>query len=124
MNQLLVAEPMLTGLARSSRPPRTDELPLDARASRPRHLAGDPRVRSPPFDCVSPWLNSPVARSYEFRQNEFVTSMKSVSLASKSTRTGTRDFVAVGTAIHRAEDLATRGGVSRGLASARPSAPT
>ncbi|BGP09960.1 mRNA cleavage and polyadenylation factor subunit [Rhodotorula toruloides] len=48
---------------------------------------------------------------YEFRQNEFVTSMKSVSLASKSTRTGTRDFIAVGTAIHRAEDLATRGGI-------------
>ncbi|BGP01928.1 mRNA cleavage and polyadenylation factor subunit [Rhodotorula toruloides] len=48
---------------------------------------------------------------HEFRQNEFVTSMKSVSLASKSTRTGTRDFIAVGTAIHRAEDLATRGGI-------------
>ncbi|BGP33959.1 mRNA cleavage and polyadenylation factor subunit [Rhodotorula toruloides] len=48
---------------------------------------------------------------YEFRQNEFVTSMKSVSLASKSTRTGTRDFIAVGTAVHRAEDLATRGGI-------------
>ncbi|BGP26347.1 cleavage and polyadenylation specificity factor subunit 1 [Rhodotorula toruloides] len=48
---------------------------------------------------------------HEFRQNEFVTSMKSVSLASKSTRTGTRDFIAVGTAVHRAEDLATRGGI-------------
>ncbi|BGP50192.1 mRNA cleavage and polyadenylation factor subunit [Rhodotorula kratochvilovae] len=48
---------------------------------------------------------------YEFRQNEFVTSLKSVSLASRSTPTGQRDFVAVGTAVYRAEDLATKGGI-------------
>ncbi|GAA5973411.1 hypothetical protein JCM11641_006446 [Rhodosporidiobolus odoratus] len=48
---------------------------------------------------------------YEFRQNEFVTALKSVSLASKSTASGKRDFVAVGTAVYRGEDLATRGGL-------------
>ncbi|GAA5822884.1 hypothetical protein JCM3770_004565, partial [Rhodotorula araucariae] len=48
---------------------------------------------------------------HEFRQNEFVTSLKSVSLASRSTPTGQRDFVAVGTAVYRAEDLATKGGI-------------
>ncbi len=51
-------------------------------------------------------------RSYEFRQNEFVTSLKSVSLESKSTRSGLRDFIAVGTAVARAEDLTIKGGVS------------
>ncbi|GAA5901725.1 hypothetical protein JCM8208_003569 [Rhodotorula glutinis] len=48
---------------------------------------------------------------YEFRQNEFVTSLKSVSLASRSRASGQRDFVAVGTAVYRAEDLATKGGI-------------
>ncbi|GAA5823369.1 hypothetical protein JCM11251_007584 [Rhodosporidiobolus azoricus] len=48
---------------------------------------------------------------YEFRQNEFVAALKSVSLSSQSTDTGQRDFVAVGTAVYRGEDLATRGGL-------------
>ncbi|KPV73773.1 uncharacterized protein RHOBADRAFT_66756 [Rhodotorula graminis WP1] len=48
---------------------------------------------------------------YEFRQNEFVTSLKSVSLASRSRASGQRDFLAVGTAVYRAEDLATKGGI-------------
>ncbi|GAA5919136.1 hypothetical protein JCM6882_002398 [Rhodosporidiobolus microsporus] len=48
---------------------------------------------------------------YEFRQNEFVTALKSVSLSSQSTESGQRDFVAVGTAVYRGEDLATRGGL-------------
>ncbi|POY73837.1 hypothetical protein BMF94_3096 [Rhodotorula taiwanensis] len=48
---------------------------------------------------------------YEFRQNEFVTSLKSVSLESKSSRTGLRDFIAVGTAVARAEDLTIKGGI-------------
>ncbi|GAA5960307.1 hypothetical protein JCM8115_001133 [Rhodotorula mucilaginosa] len=48
---------------------------------------------------------------YEFRQNEFVTSLKSVSLESKSTRSGLRDFIAVGTAVARAEDLTIKGGI-------------
>lgn len=57
--------------------------------------------------------SSPDCRhSYEFRQNEFVTSLKSVSLESKSTRSGLRDFIAVGTAVARAEDLTIKGGVS------------
>ncbi|GAA5944861.1 hypothetical protein JCM3775_003540 [Rhodotorula graminis] len=47
----------------------------------------------------------------EFRQNEFVTSLKSVSLASRSRASGQRDFLAVGTAVYRAEDLATKGGI-------------
>ncbi|GAA5945459.1 hypothetical protein JCM10213_005995, partial [Rhodosporidiobolus nylandii] len=48
---------------------------------------------------------------FEFRQNEFVTALKTVSLASASTATGQRDFIAVGTAVYRGEDLATRGGL-------------
>ncbi|GAA5859437.1 hypothetical protein JCM8547_006821 [Rhodosporidiobolus lusitaniae] len=48
---------------------------------------------------------------YEFRQNEFVTALKSVSLASRSRASGQRDFIAVGTAVYRGEDLATRGGL-------------
>ncbi|GAA5985839.1 hypothetical protein JCM10908_006298 [Rhodotorula pacifica] len=48
---------------------------------------------------------------YEFRQNEFVTSLKSVSLESKSSRSGLRDFIAVGTAVARAEDLTIKGGI-------------
>ncbi|GAA5916679.1 hypothetical protein JCM5296_000765 [Sporobolomyces johnsonii] len=48
---------------------------------------------------------------YEFRQNEFVSTVKSVSLASKSTAAGVRDFIAVGTTVYRGEDLAARGGI-------------
>ncbi|KAK4054607.1 mRNA cleavage and polyadenylation factor subunit [Microbotryomycetes sp. JL221] len=48
---------------------------------------------------------------YEFRPNEFVATLKAVSLATKSTASRRKDFIAVGTAVYRAEDLATRGGV-------------
>lgn len=49
---------------------------------------------------------------YEFRPNEFISTVKSASLASKSTITGKKDFIAVGTTVYRGEDLAARGGVS------------
>ncbi|GAA6031493.1 hypothetical protein JCM8097_006482 [Rhodosporidiobolus ruineniae] len=48
---------------------------------------------------------------FEFRQNEFVTALRTVSLSSKASATGQREFVAVGTAVYRGEDLATRGGL-------------
>lgn len=48
---------------------------------------------------------------YEFRPNEFVSTMKGVSLHSKSTLSGRKDFVAVGTTVYRGEDLAARGGI-------------
>lgn len=50
--------------------------------------------------------------SYEFRPNEFISTLKTVSLATKSTASGRKDFIAVGTTVYRAEDLAARGGVS------------
>lgn len=49
---------------------------------------------------------------YEFRPNEFISTVKSVSLSSRSKASGRKDFIAVGTTVHRAEDLAARGGVS------------
>ncbi|PLW07812.1 hypothetical protein PCANC_21051 [Puccinia coronata f. sp. avenae] len=48
---------------------------------------------------------------YEFQQNEWVTSMTTVDLDSRSTRSGRRQFVGVGTTCNRAEDLAARGGI-------------
>ena len=48
---------------------------------------------------------------YEFRPNEFISAMKSVSLHSKSTLSGRKEFVAVGTTVYRGEDLAARGGI-------------
>lgn len=51
-----------------------------------------------------------VAR-YEFRPNEFISTLRTVSLATKSTATGRKDYIAVGTTVYRAEDLAARGGV-------------
>ncbi|GAA6007203.1 cleavage/polyadenylation factor CFT1 [Rhodotorula paludigena] len=62
------------------------------------------------LELVAPG-NWAAIHGYEFRQNEFVTSLKSVSLASKSAASGQRDFVAAGTAVYRAEDLATKGGI-------------
>jgi cleavage and polyadenylation specificity factor subunit 1 len=50
---------------------------------------------------------------YEFRPNEFISTLKTVSLATRSTKSGRKDFIAVGTTVYRAEDLAARGGVSR-----------
>lgn len=38
--------------------------------------------------------------------------MRTVSLATRSTATGRKDYIAVGTTVYRAEDLAARGGVS------------
>lgn len=38
--------------------------------------------------------------------------MKAVSLETKATASGLRDFIAVGTALCRGEDLAVRGAVS------------
>lgn len=49
---------------------------------------------------------------YEFRQNEFVCTVKNVSLHSKSHASGQRDFIAVGTTVYRGEDLAAKGGAS------------
>ncbi|EFP85411.2 uncharacterized protein PGTG_11767 [Puccinia graminis f. sp. tritici CRL 75-36-700-3] len=48
---------------------------------------------------------------YEFQQNEWVTSMANVELDSRSTVSGRRQFVGVGTTCNRAEDLAARGGI-------------
>ncbi|KAI8451017.1 CPSF A subunit region-domain-containing protein [Phakopsora pachyrhizi] len=48
---------------------------------------------------------------YEFQQNEWVTSMTSADLDSRSTVRGKRSFIGVGTTCNRAEDLAARGGV-------------
>ncbi|GAA5965654.1 hypothetical protein JCM3765_000915 [Sporobolomyces pararoseus] len=48
---------------------------------------------------------------YEFRQNEFVCTVKSVSLHSKSRANGMRDFIAVGTTVYRGEDLSAKGGI-------------
>ncbi|KAK4697553.1 cleavage and polyadenylation specificity factor subunit 1, partial [Phenoliferia sp. Uapishka_3] len=48
---------------------------------------------------------------YEFRPNEFISVVKSVSLATRSTLSGRKDFIAVGTTVYRAEDLAARGGL-------------
>ncbi|GJN92589.1 hypothetical protein Rhopal_005620-T1 [Rhodotorula paludigena] len=62
------------------------------------------------LELVAPG-NWAAIHGYEFRQNEFVTSLKSVSLASKSAASGQRDFIAAGTAVYRAEDLATKGGI-------------
>ncbi|KAI8444634.1 CPSF A subunit region-domain-containing protein [Phakopsora pachyrhizi] len=47
---------------------------------------------------------------YEFQQNEWVTSMTSADLDSRSTVHGKRSFIGVGTTCNRAEDLAARGG--------------
>jgi hypothetical protein len=52
------------------------------------------------------------ARRYEFRPNEFISIVKSVSLATRSKASGRKEFIAVGTTVYRAEDLAGRGGVS------------
>jgi cleavage and polyadenylation specificity factor subunit 1 len=49
---------------------------------------------------------------HEFRQNEVVLTMSSVNLETRSTTSGRRDFIAVGTATCRGEDLAVKGGVS------------
>lgn len=48
---------------------------------------------------------------YEFQQNEWVTSLVNVDLDSRSTISGKRQFIGVGTTCNRAEDLAARGGV-------------
>lgn len=60
----------------------------------------------------SPRTDTTVGNRYEFRPNEFVSVVKSVSLATRSTVSGRKDFIAVGTTVYRAEDLAARGGVS------------
>ena len=98
---------------------RADGSPLDSRAPRPRLLGSHTRVSRGERDQARTKLTlkarahpAAAAHSYEFRQNEFVTSLKSVSLESKSTRSGLRDFIAVGTAVARAEDLTIKGGVS------------
>lgn len=49
---------------------------------------------------------------FEFRPNEFISTVKSVSLATTSTVSGRKEFIAVGTTVYRGEDLAARGGVS------------
>ncbi|GAA5906861.1 cleavage/polyadenylation factor CFT1 [Sporobolomyces salmoneus] len=48
---------------------------------------------------------------YEFRQNEFVCTVKTVSLHSKSRASGMKDFIAVGTTVYRGEDLSAKGGI-------------
>lgn len=49
---------------------------------------------------------------YEFSQYETVLSMATVTLETKSTVSGYKDYIGVGTVISRAEDLAARGAVS------------
>ncbi|TDL22024.1 hypothetical protein BD410DRAFT_828742 [Rickenella mellea] len=46
---------------------------------------------------------------YEFAENEFVNSVECVTLETQSTESGQKDFLAVGTTIHRGEDLAVKG---------------
>lgn len=49
---------------------------------------------------------------YEFRQYETALSVANVKLETKSTESGTKEYLAVGTIISRGEDLASRGAVS------------
>jgi cleavage and polyadenylation specificity factor subunit 1 len=50
---------------------------------------------------------------FEFRQYETALSIQSVTLETRSTTSGYRDFIAVGTIISRGEDLTAKGAVSR-----------
>lgn len=50
---------------------------------------------------------------YEFKQYETITCVKSVRLETRSRAAGYGDFIAVGTIVHRGEDLAAKGSVSR-----------
>jgi hypothetical protein len=68
-------------------------------------------VSSPPISHPS-FVLTPRVRRYEFRPNEFISIVKSVSLATRSKASGRKEFIAVGTTVYRAEDLAGRGGVS------------
>ncbi|KAL8292101.1 hypothetical protein RQP46_001567 [Phenoliferia psychrophenolica] len=61
-------------------------------------------------ELISPGTWSAID-GYEFRPNEFISVVKSVSLATRSTVSGRKDFIAVGTTVYRAEDLAARGGL-------------
>lgn len=49
--------------------------------------------------------------SFEFATNEVVNVVETVNLETLSSDSGNRDFIAVGTSVHRGEDLAVRGAV-------------
>ena len=51
------------------------------------------------------------ADGYEFRSSEVVIDMKVVSVNTRSTLSGRRDYICVGTAVYKGEDQATRGGL-------------
>ncbi|KAG8922734.1 mRNA cleavage and polyadenylation factor subunit [Tulasnella sp. 418] len=68
----------------------------------------DPQCESSSLELISPDTWSAVD-GYEFAQNEFVNTAKSVSLETLSTEKGQKDYVAVGTTIYRGEDLAVKG---------------
>lgn len=48
---------------------------------------------------------------FEFRQYETALSIQSVTLETRSTTSGYRDFIAVGTIVSRGEDLSAKGAV-------------
>ena len=60
---------------------------------------------------IRSYCGSDILTSHEFRQNEIINSMKSVTLQSPSSPTGYRDFIGVGTSINKGEDISVRGAV-------------
>jgi cleavage and polyadenylation specificity factor subunit 1 len=57
--------------------------------------------------------NTEAPARFEFATDEVVNAAETVRLETLSTPSGSKDFVAVGTSVHRGEDLAVRGAVSR-----------
>ncbi|KAG9052399.1 mRNA cleavage and polyadenylation factor subunit [Serendipita sp. 407] len=73
-----------------------------------------PNVSYPVLGAVALELIDPASWAtidgYEFGTNEVVNALEVVRLETLSTSAGNKDFIAVGTSIHRGEDLAVRGG--------------
>jgi cleavage and polyadenylation specificity factor subunit 1 len=76
----------------------------------------DPNISDPQCECSSVELISPdtwtTVDGFEFVQNEFVNTAKSVSLETLSAESGQKDYVVIGTTVCRGEDLAVKGAVS------------
>lgn len=72
----------------------------------------EPRATRSALEVIEPgsWRT---VDGYEFRQYETALSVQSINLESRSTISGYKDFIAVGTIISRGEDLASRGAVSQ-----------
>lgn len=70
----------------------------------------EPQSNRSSLELLSPETLQPID-GYEFRAFEFVSTLRTVNLTTKSTATGRKDFIAVGTCVYRGEDLSTRGGV-------------